>query len=313
MKVDKNYFPGFTRKSITFTIDDGNIPLDKKFIDIVKPHGIKGTFNLCAPNLKKYSADFYREMYAGFGISNHCKYHPFAETPDKWRELSEEKFDAETADKSKIYKTDYEGLYHFSTERGWRKFATDEAYCRLVDECKAELEAVFGEGSVTTFVWPFCEQMNPVVNDYVVNKSGNTAVRRSGSVGNSTAYAVPEDRKHWGYNAKHNELLECARDYEAFADDGELKFFCFGVHAHDFENNNMWHVLEEFAITYGDRENDFWYASVEEIFAYKDASDKLIITETSVENPTDIDLYIKIDGKPTVVKAGERIGAADPQ
>ena len=66
MRVDKNYFPGWVRKSITFTIDDGNLVHDKHFIDTVKPYGIKGTFNLCLPDLQKHSADFYREFYEGF-------------------------------------------------------------------------------------------------------------------------------------------------------------------------------------------------------------------------------------------------------
>ena len=91
MTVDKSYFPGWVRKSITFTIDDGNIELDKKFIDIVKKGGIKGTFNLCAPDLKKYTPELYRELYRGYGISNHCKLHPFAFTPEKPTEISEDK------------------------------------------------------------------------------------------------------------------------------------------------------------------------------------------------------------------------------
>ena len=49
MKLDLNYYPGWTRKSITFTIDDGNLKLDRKFLDVVKPAGLKGTFNLCTP------------------------------------------------------------------------------------------------------------------------------------------------------------------------------------------------------------------------------------------------------------------------
>ena len=50
-EVSKPYFPGFTRKSVTFSIDDGNLVLDKKFISIVAPYGIKGTFNLCGNNI----------------------------------------------------------------------------------------------------------------------------------------------------------------------------------------------------------------------------------------------------------------------
>ena len=44
--IDKNYFPGWVRKSVSFTIDDGNLEMDKRFIDTVSPYGIKGTFNI---------------------------------------------------------------------------------------------------------------------------------------------------------------------------------------------------------------------------------------------------------------------------
>ena len=33
-KIDTKFYPGWTRKSITFSIDDGNVPMDRKFIEI---------------------------------------------------------------------------------------------------------------------------------------------------------------------------------------------------------------------------------------------------------------------------------------
>ena len=85
MVIDQNYFPGWVRKSFTFTIDDGNIQLDTKFINIVKPYGIIGTFNLSSPRLESYTPEFYRDLYRGYGISNHCKYHPYVLSEDKMR------------------------------------------------------------------------------------------------------------------------------------------------------------------------------------------------------------------------------------
>ena len=75
-RVDLNFFPGWTRKSVTFTIDDGNIPMDTKFLEIVRPAGILGTFNLCSHWMDKMSPEEYREFYRGYEIANHCKYHP---------------------------------------------------------------------------------------------------------------------------------------------------------------------------------------------------------------------------------------------
>ena len=301
--IDKKFYPGWVRKSITFTIDDGNIPLDKKFIGIVKPNGIKGTFNLCAPKLESYTAEDYREIYDGFGISNHCAYHPFAMTENiRSREISNEAFSQETADVNMLYKSSPEGLYHYHTGKAWRRVADDEIYCRAADSSKAALEEIFGDGSINTFVWPFCEQNNEVVKDYIMNKSGYKAVRKTGAVGNSTGYALPADRKRWSYNSSSAKILDDARDYEAYPDDGELKFFCFGVHSHDFERDNCWDVLENFSYEFGNRPNEFWYASVEDIFEYEDAVNALEISENEIRNASNVKLYIKIDSKNIILE-----------
>ena len=62
-KIDVNFYPGWTRKSVTFTIDDGNIPMDRKFISIVSPGGIKGTFNLNSNKMNDMTPEEYREFY----------------------------------------------------------------------------------------------------------------------------------------------------------------------------------------------------------------------------------------------------------
>ena len=59
--IDLNYFPGWVRKAVTFTMDDGIIQHDEKFLSIVRPAGILGTFNLYMVNLR--DADIYRELY----------------------------------------------------------------------------------------------------------------------------------------------------------------------------------------------------------------------------------------------------------
>ena len=304
MRVDKNFYPGWVRKSITFTIDDGNIELDKKFIDIVKPYGIKGTFNLCSPNLTKYTRDFYREFYSGFGISNHCKLHPFALTSDKIKPISEDKFDPDTADHDKLYKTDISGLYHFRASNGWRRAAESQTYCRLVKECHEELTAIFGEGSIKSFVWPFSEQADDIVQDFVMNKMGYISVRRTGE---RDSFNVPSDRMHWSYNSRHCNIMIKAKEYERIEDDGELKMFTFGVHSHDFERDGLWDLLSEFAAEYGAREKEFWYASVDDIFEYSDAVRALKISDTEIVNDSDKDIYITVDSKKKIIPAHTRL------
>ncbi len=296
--IDKNYFPGWVRKSIAFTIDDGNIELDKKFIDIVGPAGIKGTFNIGSPKLDKYTPEFYREFYKGYGISNHCKLHPFYLTAAKEEiPLGEGLFDPQTADKSLRYRTDREGVYkYFHNGRYWANLATADAYCRLVDDGKADIEAVFGKGSVTTFVWPYSEQPCAAIGEHLL-RSGYTAVRKTGAMLDTTGFSIPADRMRWSYNAGYADLESASALYETYEDDGELKFFCFGVHSHDYENNGCWDVLVRFADRFGNLPEKYYSASVEEIFAYADAVTAIEITDTEVKNPTDITLYIKVDGK----------------
>ena len=70
MKI-KKYFPNYTKKAITFTIDDGSLKYDKIFIDILRPYGIKGTFNLCLGEKRELTDEEYRNFYDGFEIANH--------------------------------------------------------------------------------------------------------------------------------------------------------------------------------------------------------------------------------------------------
>ena len=70
-------YPSYSKKALTFSIDDGNITYDTKFLSILKPAGIRGTFNLNSDRTHEFSESFYRTFYKGYEIANHSKYHPF--------------------------------------------------------------------------------------------------------------------------------------------------------------------------------------------------------------------------------------------
>lgn len=306
-QIDKNFFPGWVRKSITFTIDDGNIEMDKKFIDITVPAGIKGTFNLNTP-LKKLTPDEYRAFYKGYEIANHCKYHPFPFTEKTAAEIKNEKFDPETADEQYGYLTEEDGLFKIYQYKTWFYLATDEKYLDCVKDCERELEDVFGKGRIRGYVWPFYEPKNPRVVE-MLKEYGFQSIRKTGSVKDTTAYALPANRTSWSYNYNPctDGLCEPAKNYAEYPDDGNLKFFCFGLHSKDYERYDKWDELKAFCDLYGNRPEDFWYASVGEIFDYEDAVNALEITDTEVYNPSDLDLFIKIDGKRITLRAKSKI------
>ena len=110
--IDKNFFPGWVRKSVTFTIDDGNVPMDRKFLEIVKPAGILGTFNLCSHILGYMTPEEYREFYRGYEIANHGKYHLAALREDMELDISDEPLDRESSDEYKVYRHKEEGIYY---------------------------------------------------------------------------------------------------------------------------------------------------------------------------------------------------------
>ena len=303
-KIDLNYYPAWTRKSITFTIDDGNVRLDRKFLDITEPAGLKGTFNLTTP-LKHLTTEEYQEFYKGYEISNHCRYHAYPFTAETTREIKNELFDRETADRAYGYLTEEKGLYRIFTYN-WTYLADDEKYMECVDKCQKELEDVFGKGKIRGYVWPCGLQQNDKVIEAIKNY-GFQAVRKTGCIEDSTNFALPADRMMWSYNANYKDMTEVAEKYETWPDDGELKFFCFGVHSHDFENAGRWDVLIDFCAKYGNRPNDFWYASVGEILDYEDAVKAVVVNDSEIVNPSNIDLYIKIDGEPKILPANSRI------
>lgn len=300
------FFPGFVRKSVTFTMDDGYIGHDTKFLSIVRPAGIKGTFNLyCAD---RATPEEYRALYDGYEISNHSKYHPLAFTDGDEYTVSDEPHDPEanemyTPENPVIYKSGIaEGLYFFtkmpkgSAQRRWFKLCDAEAYFKFSRESRCELETVFGEGSVKGFVWPYCEQSNKKLFELLCN-DGYNSIRKTGEIGDSTDFDFPSDRMRWSYNATNRSLLEVMEKYERFADDGRLKFFCFGVHASDFERDGNWFDLELFAQKYGNRPTDYYYASVSDIFEYEDAVKALVITDDELVNNSDVMLYVAIGGE----------------
>ena len=303
LKVDTQFYPGWTRKAITFSIDDGIVPNDEKFIKIVRPAGIKGTFNLCTHNMTFLPKEEYKEFYKGYEIANHTLYHPFAFEDGETYRIADTLFDQEHANPELVYPTEMQHLYYIMKPRGWRKIADTEGYISFIDACQNELEEVFGKGCVRSFVWPFDQQENEEIKKHLETKD-YYGIRRSGARGTEGNFDLEEERMPWRYTANHLNLLEMAELYEQQEDDGKLKFFCFGVHSNDFEYGDKWDDLRLFAEKYGNRPNDYYYGTVGEIFDYADALKKLIITDCAVKNPTEFDLYIRIEDKNVIIKAG---------
>ncbi len=300
-------YPGYSKKALTFTLDDGRLEYDGVMIDALREYGIRGTFNLMECNLEKHTADEYRSLYRGYEISNHCKQHPFCFSDGALYDIVEGEFDPESADENKIYEElGSNGLYLIHRPNGWRRITSPSRYIELIGEGQKSLESVFGVGNIRGFVWPFGEQNSKEVHDYL-RTAGYYGVRKTGCLEDKTGFDLPADWMRWSYNAHHMNLLEVASLYEEYPDDGRLKMFSFGVHSVDFERAGKWGDVREFGQRLGHRPDEFWYATVGEIYDYTTAASKISLEGDVLYNPTEQDIYIKIDCASGVIKGGERI------
>lgn len=88
-------------------------------------------------------------------------------------------------------------------------------------------------------------------------------------------------------------------------------FFLMG-HSYEFDNDNNWDVMEEFAEKIGGH-NDIWYATNIEIFDYVKAYDSIRynLAQTMAENPTSTEVWINKNGKIYRLAAGKTTVISD--
>jgi hypothetical protein len=82
-------------------------------------------------------------------------------------------------------------------------------------------------------------------------------------------------------------------------------FYVWG-HSYEFNNDNNWELIEEFAKAAGNRE-DTWYATNIEIVDYVNALRALRVSadRTMVYNPSAIEVWFTINGQAVSVKPGQ--------
>lgn len=301
MIIDKNFFPNWKRKSISFTIDDGNLKLDRKFISYVKPAGIRGTFNLCGE--EPSPDEFYPAMYEEYEVSNHCKYHPGLYTDELKEYLVEGPLVKGEAGIGHIYHADEKGFYYDKRSDYTIYSADADHYIKCALQGETELVRIFGRKKVRGYVWPFCRMGDDSFLKKLAEAGHFESLRGTNMPEGDDRFNMPKDRLNWCFNALCGELIEAAEEYESLPDDGKMKFFCFGVHSHDFENNNKWDELDDFCKKIGNRDNDFFYGTVHEIFDAEDTVNALEITNEYIYNPSANKAYLTIDGKKIIIEA----------
>lgn len=302
--VYSSFYPGWTKKAVTFSYDDGNASADDKMTALLRDANMKATFNLVTNWLDTSSEDAIntvRARYEGFDVASHSKYHPYP-----YSQLSDEaKADYEPYDAVDENGNTFK-LYKHKEEN--RFYAEEDEYIKCVDAGHVELERIFGEGSDTAFAWP-----GPGYGQYYTLKNhvtGMYALSRQGMNLTDATFALPSSWINWKYNADETCSLDRANEYAALSlsDSDTVRWICYGVHPYDyFSTTEKTENFKSALDVLKNKPDTYWYATNIEVYKYTEAQKKLEVTDEYVKNNSDMTLYIKINGTKTEIAPGAEI------
>ena len=271
-------FPGGKTRALTLSYDDG-VEQDIRLIEIMKKNGLKGTFNinggLYAPEGTVYKkGTIHRRM-----------------TKMQCQELYKES-GMEVA---------VHGYTHPFLEQLPVNICTQEV---LKD--RETLEKDF-DCIVRGMAYPF-----GTYNDQVVETLKQCGIVYSRTVASTENFTIPTDWLRMPATCHHNNprLMELAKSFvENSYDRAPALFYVWG-HSYEFEADDNWNVIEEFAEYIGGRE-EIWYATNIEVYDYIAAYKQLQFSTdgSKVYNPTAVTLHFEYAGVSYCVAPGECICA----
>jgi len=265
-------YPGFRMKAVTLSYDDGVI-YDKKLIEIMAAHGLKGTFNINS------------------GL--------FASRPGERRMTAEEAIALYTSTGNEVA---VHGCRHLSLAEVDSAMAANDV---LTD--RIALEKLLGI-PVKGMAYA-----NGSCSDSVVEILKTCGIEYSRTTVSTEKFDIPTDWLRLPATCHHGNprLMELARQFiEApqgryYWSHTPQLFYLWG-HSYEFNDNDNWHIIEEFASYVGGRDN-VWYATNMEIYNYVKAYEALQFAADGsfVYNPGAQDVFISYIGREFQIPSGK--------
>ncbi len=269
-------FPKGKKKALTLSYDDG-VEQDIRLIEIMKKNGLKGTFNI---NSGEYAPE--GMVYPEGTIHRRMS-----------RKAAQELY------LNSGMEIAVHGLTHPFLEQLSENVCTYE-----ILQDRINLEAEYGT-FVRGMAYPF-----GTYNDSVVDTIKKCGIVYSRTVAETERFDIPTDWLRLPSTCHHDNprLMELAHNFVENAGNNAPALFYLWGHSYEFEANDNWNVIEDFAEYIGNRE-DVWYATNIEIYDYIKAYEQLIfsVNGKNIYNPTSTNLYFEIDGEMFCVNAGETI------
>lgn len=258
-------FPNGKTKALTLSYDDGVIQ-DKRLIEILKPYGIKATFNINSGILSK------------------------DDVTDSGR-MSEKQV------KEVYTNSAHEVAVHSATHPLLDNLPLNMAIDEILQDRK-NLEKMFGR-VIRGMAYPF----HGTDNDSLMDALRTIGIAYSRTVVSTHDFRIPTNWMKLTATCHHSDpvLMELTEKFINAKPDSErlhrqpLLFYLWG-HSYEFDNANNWNVIEEFAQKVGNRE-DIWYATNIEIYDYIQAYNnlKFSVDGKRVYNPSAQTVWIEKD------------------
>lgn len=268
-------FPGGKAKVVTLSYDD-NVEEDVRLVEIMKKHGLKGTFNINSGQFSPEGSvgDVGKHGHRRMTVSKSVALHK-----DSGMEIA------------------CHGVNHPFLEQLPTSVCVEE-----VLQDRKNLEAIYGR-FVRGMAYPF-----GTYSDEVVSVLRSCGIVYSRTVVSTMKFDMPVDwlRLHGTCHHGNPELMNLAKK---FVEDkrgwSPMMFYLWG-HSYEFEDNHNWHIIEDFADYVGGRE-DIWYATNIEIYDYVQAYRQLIFSADGrkIYNPTTTELFLKTGRSTFCILPGE--------
>lgn len=266
-------YPGGKRKAFNITYDDG-VEQDLRFVALLNKYGLKGTFNLN-----------YQLMVEQFAWTH--------ETGMTVQRLSLE---------AARHLYDGHEIASHTLTHPYMHDLSDEELLRQISEDKRRLETFFGR-EVAGFAVPFDYYDDRIA--CCVESCGFAYGRNSEE---SRGYSPWEQRYRW-----RTGIFHLSPELDAYVDgffqtEEELALCQIVGHSYDLDAEDMWDKMESiFCRIAGDE--DIAPMTHIELVRYLDAMDRAVVGDASVYNPTETELWFRINRRTVRLKPKETVYA----
>lgn len=272
-------YPGFKTKAVTLSYDDG-VEQDRQFMEIIDRYGLKCTFNLNSGQLYDEEQTF---------------------APGKIHRRMTKKATVE------LYKNSVHEVAAHTLTHPFINEIPPYLLAEQVLEDRKNLENLF-EREVVGMAYPY-----GLCDDSIMEVCKNCGILYSRTCKQSFDFKLPHDWLQLSPTIHHTDkrLTELTEKFVNIKVGYEppILFYMWG-HTYEFERDNNWNVIEDFAKAIGGKD-DIWYATNMEVYECVEAFRALRFSADGMRifNPTcfDVCFFDSSVKKNITIASGETI------